>query len=142
MADIQAGFRPNNDARTGAVNRRWLFLLLGLAVVPFLIRTIHRDSERRGGMAQEAYAQLVKSIHEHENIEVKDLTFRLDEGVNDYRGEQYSGTFTRPGGELVPVKAWVKWYSSAKGQGYLLNWALEKPANAPAPPGPATHLAP
>jgi hypothetical protein len=133
MADIPTDFRLRSSLRRGAVSSRWLFILLGAVALVVFIWFLQRDSDHRGGMALEAYAQLKKSIQEHETIEIKDLTFH-DDGIHDYRGDQYSGTFTRPGGEVVKVKAWAQWYSNAKGTGYLLNWVLETPAGASTSP--------
>lgn len=114
--------------------RRWLQLLLLVAfgVGCYLLFNLIGRSSSRDGMPLEVYQGIAKAIHDRDGIETKSLTFKHDDGVNDYRGDQYSGTITLPSGEVAMVRVWIQHVSSSKGGEWLYQWSMKKPTTGAA----------
>ena len=122
------------SAPSGTRRYWWVYVPVVIALVAVGVTIFRGQSAREAGMPHEAYEGLMKSIGEHENITVKDLAFTRDTGVLDTRGDQYSGTMTLPNGKPASLKAWVKWYSNAKGGGYVMTWEMLKEGPAATKP--------
>jgi hypothetical protein len=96
--------------------RRWLWFLVLVAV-----------GEACYPLFNLVYQGVAKAIHDRDGVETKSLTFKHDDGVNDYRGDQFSGTFTLPSGQVATVVVWIQHVSNAKGGEWLYEWSMKKP---------------
>ena len=108
---------------------RWLQFLLMVAfgILCYLAFTYFGNDSARDGMPSEVYNGLGKAIHDRDGIDVKSLKFKHDEGVNDYRGDQYTGTLNLPNGQVAKVMVWIQHVSNAKGGEWLYQWSMKKP---------------
>jgi hypothetical protein len=125
--EMPPGFsEPQSDAPekdTPALKIFTAVLVVGLIVFLYFL---FRSDNHHGGIGGDAYNGLVKSIREHEGFEPKDVALKHDDGVNDSKGDQYSGEVTKPDGQKAPITVWVQEYSNAQGRGYAIQYLMKK----------------
>ena len=114
----------------------WYLFLIVFGVVCYLAFNYFGNGNARDGMPEEVYNGVAKAIHDRDGIDTKSLTFKLDQGVNDYRGEQYTGTLKLPNGQPAKVMVWLQHVSNAKGGEWLYHWSMAKPGQPTTKEGP------